>query len=75
MSAELIPFQYELFETHEERIARMRLEEVESIARSAKATVDRVRKGTYANIGDLKKRTQDLEERLSLLERSICNER
>jgi hypothetical protein len=35
-------------------------------------TLDKVRKGTYAEINVLKKRVLELEERLAIIERNIC---
>ena len=43
-------------------------EQVSAYAKSS----DRVRKGTYANRGKIDKRATDLESRLEILERHIC---
>lgn len=39
---------------------------------SARLTLDKVRKGTYASINELKKENFDLKNRLDILERNIC---
>ncbi len=39
---------------------------------SVKASGEKVRKGTYAEIGALKKRVMELEERLNNIERGLC---
>jgi len=50
----------EMSNDHDRRIGRIDL------------SLDRVRKGTYAEIGNLKKRVLDLESRLEVLEKGLC---
>ena len=72
MRSNVVEFQYDLFETPQERLMRMRVEEVEQkLAKSVK-TLDKVRKGTYANINELNATLQDIRARLDLIERNIC---
>lgn len=49
----------------EVEIFRLDIKELEAL-------IHRVRKGTYAEIGSLKKRVLSLEERLDIIERHIC---
>lgn len=39
---------------------------------SVKSSCDKVRKSNFANIGELKKKVVDLNERLAIIERNIC---
>ena len=50
--------------------------EIERLVREmaeVKASTTKVRKGLYAENGSLKNRVLDLEERLAIIERNICN--
>jgi uncharacterized protein Yka (UPF0111/DUF47 family) len=57
----MIPIQFDLFKSREEA-------EVDCLRR----TLDRVRKGTYAEINTLRKRIVELEEKQAIIERNIC---
>jgi len=60
--------QLDFFKTLEESEIERLVREMSEV----KASSTKVRKGTYAEIGSLKKRVLDLEERLMILERNIC---
>ena len=60
--------QYNIFETREESEERALLEHVKKLEDS----LGKVRRGTYARIGDQNKRILELESRLEILERNIC---
>lgn len=64
----MIPIQYDFFSTEEESEFHALEKSIEDIKKST----ERVRKGTYAEIGALKKRVLELEERLQIIERNIC---
>lgn len=67
--------QLTLFETitqTEERHYREKSNDHELRLGKTERSLDRVRKGTYAEIGSLKKRVLDLESRLEVLERGLC---
>jgi hypothetical protein len=59
--------QYDLFEPIPTELEVCKIE----IA-AVKKSSDRVRRGTYAAISDLKKENYDLKCRLEILERNIC---
>ena len=64
----MIQVQLDFFKTAQEC-------ELDAIRRSLDEkikTLDKVRKGTYAEINGLKKRMLELEERLAIIERNIC---
>lgn len=64
----MIPIQLDLFKSdHESEIDTLRRN-----LHDVRVSGDRVRRGTYAEIGTLKKRVNELEERLMILERNIC---
>ncbi len=58
-------YQLDFFEETETSILKARMEKCEESA-------NKVRKSLFAKNGELKKKIDDLEERLSLLERNIC---
>ena len=60
--------QFDLFEERPSEIDLLRADIV-----AIKNSSDKVRKGAYANINELKKRCLDLEMRLEILECHICN--
>jgi hypothetical protein len=60
--------QFDLFKTREESEVDGLRFEVEKI----RASSDKVRKGTYANINELRKDYLDLRSRLEIIERHIC---
>lgn len=60
--------QLDFFKTLEES----EIERLVRIVDEVKTSTTKVRKGTYAEIGALKKRVLELEERLEILERNIC---
>lgn len=72
MQDKVIPFQYDMFETPQERLLRMRLQESEALLKATKASLDKVRKGTYARINEMSACITDLKSRLDILERHIC---
>ena len=72
MECDIMPFQMDLFETPHESLMRQRLEKVEAMALKSKESGDRVRKGTYASINELRKQVVDLSARLEFIERAIC---
>jgi len=49
-----------------------RLETLEKSFELVRKSCDKVRKGQYAKIGDLRKLLFEIEERLSIIERNIC---
>jgi hypothetical protein len=59
--------QFDLFEEKPSELELLR-KDIAAVGESA----TKVRKGTYAAIGELKTRVLSLEERLELLERNIC---
>ena len=65
----MIPIQLDLFKTAQEC-------EIEALHRAVekhRASGEKVRKGTYAEINALKKRVLELEEKQNIIERNICN--
>lgn len=72
MECDIMPFQMDLFETPHEAFMRERLERVEKIAFKSKESGDRVRRGTYASINELRKSVEDVSARLEHIERAIC---
>lgn len=60
--------QLDFFESPEESEMRDIRNRIKSIAQSA----DKVRKGTYAKIGDIKKLVIDIDSRLEVIERGLC---
>lgn len=75
MNDKVVPFQYDMFETAQERLYRLRLEQSENVVKSTKSSLDKVRKGTYARINELVKQVEDLSIRLEIIERNICRGR
>ncbi len=61
-------YQLDLFKSPEES----RMDELEKSFAIVKESCNKVRKGQYAKIGELKKILIDMENRLSLIERNIC---
>ena len=66
--AQVFDFQLELFETKEER-------EIRFLAEHTKASLNRVRKGTYARLNRQQRELDELSERLTIIERNICRPR
>lgn len=60
-------FQLDFWEETEISALKARIDAVEK-------SKEKVRKGLYAENAALKKKVSELEERLALLERNICNE-
>lgn len=56
--------QLEFFKTEEE----IKIEEIAQIRK----TLDKVRKGTYANINEMRRGVEDLKSRLEIIEKNIC---
>lgn len=61
-------YQLDFWKTEEES----RLEAIEERVKSVKESSDKVRRGIYARHGELYKKYVDVEERLQILERNIC---
>jgi Tfp pilus assembly protein PilO len=61
--------QYDFFLEPEQSEVEMLRKELSKVAASGHS----VRKGTYAMINEQRKRIEDLEERLAILERHICH--
>lgn len=72
MNDKVVPFQYDMFETAQERLYRLRLERSENVVKTTRSSLDKVRKGTYARINELAKQVEDLSTRLEVIERNIC---
>lgn len=62
------PCQYNLFETREQSERRALIEHIQRLEES----ITRIRKGQFSKIGANTKRIDDLETRLSILEKGIC---
>ena len=60
--------QFDLFKTKEE----CEIETLKEIVNTIKTSSDKVRRGTYASISELKKENMDLKSRLEIIERNIC---
>jgi len=60
--------QGDFFETFEESRLRSLEENNDKVAKS----LDKVRKGTYAKLGDHERRISDQESRMLILERVLC---
>lgn len=67
MSA-LIEVQYNIFESREQSEKRALLEHIAQIEES----LGKVRRGTYARIGEQTKRILELESRMEVIEHNIC---
>jgi dynactin complex subunit len=61
-----IVYQLDFFEESETSILKARMEKCEESA-------SKVRKSLFAKNGELKKKIDELEERLTILERNICH--
>lgn len=61
-------YQLDFFKPSEES----RLDALEKSFALVKDSCDKVRKGQYAKIGDMKKLLFEIEARLSVLEKNIC---
>ena len=72
MSAQVIPFQLDMFETPTERMLRMQIERLESRVCKTAESSDKVRKGTYASINKVKQELEELSWRLAAVERGLC---
>lgn len=72
MHDKIVPFQYDMFETPQERLYRIRLEESELSVKSTKSSLDKVRKKTFARIDELTRQVEELSIRLERMERFIC---
>lgn len=63
-----IPIQLDFFKSDEEAELEAMRESIDNIKKSC----DKVRKGTYARIGELTKECYELRMRLEIIERNIC---
>ena len=61
-------YQLDFFKNEEES----EIEALRAEIKAVKTSSDKVRKGTYARIGELTKLTNDLQDRLRILERNVC---
>jgi len=61
-------YQLDLFKSAEES----RIDALEKSFEIVRQSCDKVRKGQFARIGELKKLILDIEERLSVIEKNIC---
>jgi hypothetical protein len=59
--------QFDIFETKPTE-----MDFIKADLEAARKTLDKVRKGTYASINELKKENWDLKLRLDIIERNIC---
>lgn len=75
MHDKIVQFQYDMFETSQERLYRLRLEQSENVVKTTRSSLDKVRKGTYARINELTKQVEDLSTRLEIIERNICRKK
>lgn len=64
----MIPVQLDLFKTPEQ----CELETLQKAYRDLKTSTDKVRRGMYARLGELVKANDELQQRLSVLEKHIC---
>lgn len=64
----MLQIQYDLFKTKEE----CEIEAMEKKIVDLEKTLHKVRKGTFALIGELRKKNLDLNDRLKIIERNIC---
>ncbi len=60
--------QYDFFQTKEESEIQALRNEVERLRFSA----DKVRKGVFARVGEVKKIQIDMEDRLLIIEKNLC---
>lgn len=74
MNVVVADFQRDLFESPREEYLRMRLEAIEAKMEAVKVSADKVRRGAYANINELRKQVSELSVRLEAIERGICRE-
>ena len=63
-----LAIQYDIFKSQEECEREALEESIEKIRQSN----DKVRRGTYASINEVKKECYDLKMRLEIMERHIC---
>lgn len=61
-------YQLDFFKTLEES----RMDSLEKSFAIVKESCDKVRKGQFARIGELKKLIMDIESRLNVIEKNIC---
>lgn len=66
--------QLDLFQTYDVQL-EAKLRTVQALADKTKDSNDRVRKCQFAKIGELAKMCRDLDERMKIIERHICNGR
>lgn len=72
MTAELIHFQPDMFETPTERMLRMQIERLELRLNTVATSNDKVRKGTYASINKVRGELEELSWRLASVEKGLC---
>jgi hypothetical protein len=66
----MLAIQYDLFEERPSEVDELRMQ-----VRAYKESSDRVRKGIFAKHGDLVKRMMDLEGRMQVIEKNICQQK
>ena len=65
----MVAIQLDFFKTEEE----CELETLRRLCEDVKKSTDKVRKGTYARINEIRKECEDLRIRLEIMERNICS--
>ena len=64
----MIPIQLDLFKSAQE----CEIDALRHAIEKIRVSSDKVRKGTYCEINQLRKRVVELEERQAIIERNIC---
>ena len=65
-------YQLDLFEPQETSELRFRMNNIEKESGKIKKTNDNVRKGMFARHGKIEKRMMELESRLEIIEKGLC---
>ena len=68
----MMAIQLDFFKTDEE----CKIDLIQERTDSIQISLDKVRKGTYASIGEIRKKLDDVDQlrmRLEIIERNICN--
>ncbi len=72
MNAQVLDFQFDLFESDQDRLVRLLLAPIGEKCDATNRSLDRVRKKLFAQNGELRKQVMDLSQRLEYIERAIC---
>lgn len=67
----MVPIQLDFFKTHEQCEMDCMRRSIEDIRKSS----DKVRRGTYANINELKKEVIELKSIVQIITQNICKEK